>query len=123
LKLAVGAILILIFMSIVHVIYGEKMQVDVLKKLNANPKLLGSFRVMLLQGSLLLCAVGVVKIFFYTKIIKNGFAAFILVGVICLNVLSVLIVALIKHRELFKPTIPLFLIFSTIIILQMRSLV
>ena len=54
-KLVVG--IILIFMSIVHVIYGEKMQVNILKKLEANNILIGSFRVMSLQGGLLLFAV------------------------------------------------------------------
>ncbi|MFZ3579481.1 hypothetical protein [Virgibacillus sp. DJP39] len=120
-KMAVG--IILIFMSIVHVIYGEKMQVDVLKKLKADNILIGSFRAMSLQGGILLFAVGVIEILVFTEVVVlTGFAIYIPVGIICLNVLSVLIVALGKHLELFKATIPQFFIFAIIIILQVMSI-
>lgn len=121
-KLAVG--IMLIFMSIVHVIYGEKMQVSVLKKLEVNNILIGSYRVMSLQGGLLLFAVGVVEIMIYVGlIVLTGFAVYIPLGIICLNVISVLIVAIVKHQELFKVTIPQFLIFAIIIILQVWSII
>jgi len=158
-KLVVG--IILIFMSIVHVIFGEKMQVNILKKLEANNILIGSFRVMSLQGGLLLFAVGVVEIMVYAlkKLEANntligsfrvmslqgglllfavgvveimvyagiigltGFAIFIPLGIVCLNVISVFIVAIVKHKELFKVIIPQFLIFGVIIILQLFSVI
>ena len=120
LKLVVG--IILVFMSIVHLIYGEKMQVNILKKLEVNNILIGSYRVMSLQGGLLLFAVGVVEIMVYAGLIElTGFAIFIPLGIICINVMSVFIVAIVKHQELFKATIPQFLIFAIIIILQVWS--
>jgi len=121
LKLLVG--IILVFMSIVHVIYGEKMQVNLLKKLEVSNILIGSYRVMSLQGGILLFAVGAVEIMFYAGLVDlTGFAIYIPLGIICLNVISVFIVALVKHHELFKATIPQFLIFAIIIILQVLSL-
>ena len=121
-KLVVG--IILIFMSIVHVIYGGKMQVNILKKLEANSILIGSFRVMSLQGGLLLFAVGVIEIMVYAGLIGlTGFSIYIPLGIVCLNVISVFIVAIVKHQELFKVIIPQFLIFSIIIILQVLSVI
>lgn len=120
-KLAAGIILIL--MSVVHVIYGEKMQVNELKRLGVNDILIGSYRVMSLQGGILLFAVGVVEIMGFTGlIVLSGFASFIPIGIICLNVISVFIVALTKHRELIKVTIPQFIIIVVILILQLLSL-
>ncbi|WML48408.1 hypothetical protein RCG23_24745 [Neobacillus sp. PS3-34] len=121
-KLIAG--IILIFMSVVHIIYGEKQPINELKKLNADNILIGSFRTMSLQGGLLLLAVGVVEIMVYSGIIAlSGFAAFIPVGIICLNVLSVLIVATVKHQELFKAIIPQLIIFAIIITLQLVSVI
>ncbi len=120
LKLAAGIILIL--MSVVHVIYGEKMQVDELKKVKANNMLIASLRVMSLQGGIVVFAVGLVEVLTFAEIIAlTGFAAFIPVGIICINVLSVLIISMIKHRELLKATLPQLIIFSVIIILQLWS--
>ncbi|WP_407269743.1 hypothetical protein [Radiobacillus sp. PE A8.2] len=119
-KLAAGIILIL--MSVVHVIYGEKMQVDELKKVKANNMLIASLRVMSLQGGIVVFAVGLVEVLTFAEIIAlTGFAAFIPVGIICINVLSVLIISMIKHRELLKATLPQLIIFSVIIILQLWS--
>ena len=119
-KLTAG--IILIFMSIIHVVYGEKMQVNQLKKLEANDMLIGSFRVMSLQGGLLLFVVGIVEIMVYAGIIAfTGFAVFIPVGIVCLNVLSVFIIALLKHPELLKATVPQFIIVAIILILQFLS--
>lgn len=119
-KLIVGSLLIV--MSIVHVIYGEKMQVDEIKKLHASNILMGSFRVMSLQGGMLLFAVGIVEILtFYNLIVLSGVAAYIPLGILCLNVVSLLTVSLIKHPELIKATIPQLLIFLIIIILELLS--
>lgn len=121
-KLVAGVMLI--FMSIVHVIYGEKMQVSFLKQLGVNNILIGSYRVMSLQGSILLFAVGVVEIMVFSGlIVLAGFAIFIPLGIICLNVLSVFIVAIVKHHELIKATIPQFLIFAIIISIQVLSII
>ncbi|QST00334.1 hypothetical protein IMZ31_01665 [Pontibacillus sp. ALD_SL1] len=121
-KLVVGVILIM--MSMVHVIYGEKMQVDELKTLKASPLLIGSFRVMSLQGGMILLAVGVVEVLtFYNLVVLTGVAAFIPLGILCLNVLSVFIVSFIKHQELIKAVIPQLLIFLTIIIIELLTVI
>lgn len=121
-KLAVG--LILILMSIVHVFYGEKMQVNVLKKLGADSMLIGSFRAMSLQGGLLLFAIGLLEIMVYTEFIElNGIAVFIPLIILCLNVNAVFIVAALKHHDLIRATIPQFIIFSFIILLEVLSVI
>ncbi len=121
-KLTVG--LILIFMSIVHVFYGEKMQVNVLEKLGADRILIGSFRAMSLQGGLLLFGIGLLEIMVYTGFIElTGFAVYIPLILLCMNVIGVLIVASLKHRELIRATIPQFIIFSFIILLEVLSVI
>lgn len=121
-KLTVGIMLIL--MSVVHIIYGEKQLVRELEKSRADNILIGSFRVMSVQGGLLILAVGIVEIVDYIGVITlSGFASFIPLGIICLNVLSCLIVAITKHRELFKHTFPQFVIFFIIIFLQLLSVI
>lgn len=120
-KLIVG--IILIFMSIVHVIYGEKMQTNILKKLKADSILIGSFRSMSLQGGLILFAVGLMEIMVYLGLIELiGIAVYIPLGIVSLNMIAVLAVALIKHRDLIKATVPQFIIFSFILLLQALSI-
>lgn len=120
-KLIVG--IILIFMSIVHIIYGEKMQTNILKKLKADSILIGSFRSMSLQGGLLLFAVGVMEIMVYLGLIELiGIAVYIPLGIVSLNMAAVLAVALLKHRDLIKATVPQFIIFSFILLLQVLSI-
>ena len=116
-ELAAGVILIL--MSIVHIIYGERKQVNVLKSLTNDSILIGSFRVMSLQGGLLLFAIGVIYILSFVGLISlTGVAIYFPVGLVLLNVLSVFIIAFTKHKKLFIITIPQFIIFAIIITLQ-----
>jgi hypothetical protein len=62
---------------------------------------------MSLQGDILLFAVGVVEsMIFAGVILLTGFAVFIPLGIICLNVISVFIFTIIKHHELIKATTP-----------------
>ena len=119
-NLVVGIMLILL--SIVHVVYGEKEQVSLLKKMDRNNILIGSFRVMSLQGGLLLFAVGVVEILVFAgSIALTGFAVFIPLGLVCLNLMAFLIVALVKNQELIKNAIPQLIIFAIIITFQIIS--
>ncbi|MBB6453289.1 hypothetical protein HNQ94_001737 [Salirhabdus euzebyi] len=121
-ELALGVILI--FMSIVHIIYGERMQVDVLKKVTDDTILIGSYRVMSLQGGILLFAIGIIYFLSFLELISlTGIAAYFPVGIVLLNVLSVLIVTLTKHMELLKVTIPQFVIFGIIIALQILVII
>lgn len=116
-ELVVG--IILIFMSIVHVLYGERKQVDVLKKATSDSILIGSFRVMSLQGGVLLFAMGIVYILSYIGAITlTGIAAYFPLGIVSLNILSLLIVSVTTHRELFKATVPQLIIFAIIVAMQ-----
>ena len=120
-ELALG--LMLIFMSIVHVIYGEKKQVEVLKKSTSDSVLIGSFRVMSLQGGILLFAVGVIYILSFIGVLPlTGTAAYFPVSIILLNIFSLLIVAITKHKDLLKATVPQFIIFAIIVTLQILAI-
>ena len=120
-ELALG--LMLIFMSIVHVIYGEKKQVEVLKKSTSDSVLIGSFRVMSLQGGILLFAVGVIYILSFIGVLPlTGTAAYFPVSIILLNIFSLLIVAIAKHKDLLKATVPQFIIFAIIVTLQILAI-
>jgi hypothetical protein len=106
-------------MSIVHIIYGERKQVEVLKKVSSDSILIGSFRVMSLQGGILLFSIGVVYILSFIGVISlTGIAAYFPVSIVLLNILSVLIIAITKHKDLLKATVPQFIIFAIIVILQ-----
>lgn len=120
-KLMVGVILILI--SVVHVIYGEKKLVKELMVLKADNSLIGSLRVMSLQGGVLLLFVGLIELMIYIGAITLfGISRFFPLGIICLNVICCLIVSIFKHRELIKAMIPQLLIFFIIIIIQLLSI-
>jgi len=117
LEAAVGVVLICL--SIIHVVYGERRQVAVLKSVSDNPVLIGSFRTMSLQGGLLLLALGVVYMLGSAGMVTlGGVPSYFPLGVVLINVLSLLIVALTKHRELLKETVPQLVIFGAVIVLQ-----
>jgi len=120
-KLIIG--ILLIVMSIIHVIYGEKKLVNELRGLRADNLLIGSFRVMSVQGGLLLFAIGLIEIMSYIGTIKlSGFASFFPSGVIFLNIISCLMISIFKHRELLKMTLPQLFIFIIIFVLQLLSI-
>ncbi len=120
-KRIVGIVLIL--MSIAHVIYGEVMLVRELKSLSADGFLIGSYRVMSLQGGMLLAAVGIVEWLSAERIIALfGFSAYIPLGIVAINLLSFVIVVAAVHRELIQYTLPQCMIFIVIIALQAWSL-
>ncbi|MBD2846638.1 hypothetical protein IDH44_15670 [Paenibacillus sp. IB182496] len=119
-KLAAG--LLLIIMSVVHVIYGENMQVRALRAQGAEENLVGAFRVMSLQGGLLLLAVGSIEVLGYAGLLRlDGFAAYMPAGLVGLNVLAALLVACTMHRKLLGMIVPQLLIFAVILTLQIWS--
>ncbi|NQV15200.1 hypothetical protein HQ531_07060 [bacterium] len=120
-ELAAG--LLIIIMGILHIIYSEKQQVPELQKVTQNSNILGSLRVMSLQGGLLLLAVGSVHVLSYFNIIiLNGIAAYFPLGLICINLLAFLLIAVFRHRELFSIVALQLLAFTIIIILQVMSI-
>jgi len=116
-ELAAG--LLIIFVGVVHIIYGEKQPLAALGLLTSDQTLIGSVRVMSLQGGVLLLTVGGVHMLsFFGLIALTGFASWIPLGIICLNLLTFLVTALVKHRELFAISAVQMLLFTAIITLQ-----
>ena len=121
-ELAAG--LLIIVMSILHIIYGEKNPIAALSTLTDNTILIGSFRVMSLQGGLLLLAVGLIHILqFFNIITLVGIAVFFPLGLICINLIAFLLIALFKHKDLFSIITFQLAAFTVIIILQILSVI
>lgn len=117
-----SGILILII-GIIHIVYGEIVQIPGLKEFIQDPIIIGSTRVMIFQGGIILIALGAIQILKGLKIIKlNGIGALFPLGIICLNLGTFILIALIMHTELLSISIPQILIFSIIIILLVLSL-
>ena len=121
-ELAAGILIIII--SIIHVIYGEKQQISVLNKITDDSILIGSFRVMSFQGGFLLFAVGLIQVLNFLNIITlSGIAIYFPVGIICINILTFLLIAIIKHKKLFSIIAFQLVIFTIIITLQILVIV
>ena len=121
-ELAAGILIIII--SIIHVIYGEKQQISVLNKITDDSILIGSFRVMSFQGGFLLFAVGLIQVLNFLNIITlSGIAIYFPVGIICINILTFLLIAIIKHKKLFSIIAFQLVIFTIIITLQILAIV
>lgn len=115
--------ILIVVLSVAHIVYGEKKQIPDLKALTDDPIMIGSLRVMVTQGGLLLFAVGVVQILAAADaIVLEGVARYFPVGIIALNFLTFLALAIILHRELLKITIPQIVFFVIILGLQWLSL-
>jgi hypothetical protein len=116
-----GVLLVLI--SIAHNVYGEKKQIPELKELTDDSVRIGSTRVMIFQGGLLLLAVGIIQILVATNVIELvGVARYFPVGIVLLNFFTFLTVAIVVHKDLLKITVPQIVIFIIIISLQLLSL-
>lgn len=119
--MAAGVIIILI--SIAHNIYGEKKQLPELKKVTNDSILIGSLRIMIFQGGILLFAVGIIQVLVSADIIQlHGISAYFPVGIVLINFITSLMIAVFIHREVFKVTIPQFVVFAIIIPIQFLSL-
>jgi len=114
---------IIIVISIAHTIYGEKKQIPELKKISNDSIMIGSLRIMIFQGGILLFAVGIIQVLVSADIIQlPGISAYFPVGVVLINFITSLIIAVFIHREVFKVTIPQFVVFSLIILMQFLAL-
>ncbi len=121
--MGIAAGVIIILMSIAHNIYGEKKQVPELKKITADSAMIGSLRIMIYQGGIVLLAVGAIQVLDSADIIQlHGISAYFPVGIVFINFVISLIIAGFFHKEVFKVTIPQFVIFSIIIVLQLFSI-
>jgi len=121
--MGIAAGIIIILISIAHNIYGEKKQVPELKKVTNDSIMIGSLRIMIFQGGILLFAVGIIQVLVSVDRIQlPGISAYFPVGIVLINFITSLILAGFIHREVFKVTIPQFVVFSIIIVLQFLSL-
>lgn len=119
--IAAGTLIILI--SVAHNIYGEKKQILQLKQITDDPVIIGSLRIMIFQGGILLFAVGIIQLLVSAGMIQlTGISAYFPLGIVLINFLTSLMIAIFVHREVFQITIPQFLIFSIIIVLQLLAL-
>jgi hypothetical protein len=121
--MGIAAGIIIIIISIAHNIYGEKKQIPELKKITNDSIMIGSLRIMIFQGGMLLLAVGIIQVLVSSDFIQlPGVSAYFPVGIVLINFITSLIIAGFIHREVFKITIPQFVVFSLIIVLQFLSL-
>ena len=121
--MGIAAGIMIVLISIAHNIYGERKQVPELKKISDDPIIIGSLRIMIFQGGILLFAVGIIQILVSSQIIHlSGISAYFPVGIVLINFITSLIIAAFFHREVFRITIPQFAVFSIIIVLQFLSL-
>lgn len=121
--MGVTAGILIIAISIAHNIYGERKQVPALKKITNDSIMIGSLRIMIFQGGILLLAVGIIQVLTAVSMIKlSGISTFFPLGIVLINFITSLLIALIFHREVFRITVPQFVVFAIIITLQMLSL-
>lgn len=121
--MGIAAGITIILISIAHNIYGETKQIPELKKITNDSIMIGSLRIMIFQGGILLFVVGIVQVMVSTGIIQlPGISAYFPVGIVLINFITSMLIAAFFHSEIFKVTIPQFVIFSIIIVLQFLSL-
>jgi hypothetical protein len=115
--------ILLVLLSFAHNIYGERKQIPDLKAITQDPIMVGSLRIMIFQGGILLLAVGIIQILTALGAIELiGVARFFPVGVVLLNLSTFLVITAVFHRELFRITIPQIVVFAVIIVLQLVSI-
>ena len=119
--LTAGILLVLI--SIAHNVYGEKKQVPELKVLTGDSIMIGSLRIMIFQGGLLLFAVGIIQILLSLEVIElSGVARYFPLGIVLINFLTALLVSAFAHRKILRTILPQSIVFIVIIGLIFFSL-
>ena len=121
--MGIAAGILLVIISIAHNVYGEKQQIPDLKKITKDPITIGSHRIMVFQGGMVLLAVGIVQVLVSSGVIVlTGVARYFPVGIVLINVCTSLFFILFFHREILKITLPQFVVFILIVCLQFLSL-
>lgn len=121
--MGITAGILIILISIAHSVYGEKKQLPELKNITNDPIKIGSLRIMIHQGGVILLTVGIVQVLTAINYIElTGIAAYFPVGIVSINVVTSFAIALTLHREIFTITLPQFIVFAAIIVLQLFAL-
>jgi hypothetical protein len=114
---------LIVILAVIHIVYGEMVQMRGLGRLVTDPIILGSTRVMIYQGGVILLGVGIIQLLKGMKRIRlAGAAAYIPVGIIILNILTFLAVSVITHRCLLNVALPQLIVFVIIIVLMLVEL-
>lgn len=115
--------ILLIIISIVHFIYGEKKQIPDLKKITADSIMIGSLRIMIIQGGFVILFAGIIQMLVALDVIVlGGIARYFPLSLVLINFVVALSTTLLMHREIFKITLPQFVIFGVIFVLQILAL-
>ena len=121
--MGITAGILLILISIAHIIYGEQKQIPALKQLTADSIQIGSLRIMIIQGGLILFAVGIIQLMVSVNAITlTGLSRYFPISLVLINTISAFFITLFFHKEIFKITILQFIVFIIIIGLQLFSL-
>jgi hypothetical protein len=115
--------ILLVVISVAHNIYGEKKQLPDLKAITRDTIMIGSLRIMIFQGGLLLFAVGIIQILVSIDIIElKGVARYFPLGIVLINFLTALLISVFAHRKILRTILPQFIVFIIIIGLMSFSL-
>lgn len=121
--MGITAGIIIILISIAHNVYGEQQQIPALKKITDDRIMIGSLRIMIYQGGILLFAVGIIQVLLAMEIIHlPGISAYFPVGIVMVNFVTSFLLMTSIHREVLSVAIPQLVIFAIIIVLQILSL-
>lgn len=121
--MGIAAGILLVIISIAHNIYGEKKQIPALKELTKDSIMIGSQRIMIIQGGILLFATGIIQILVSTDaIVLTGVARYFPLGVVALNFFTALTITIFAHKDVLKITVPQYIVFIVIMSFQLFSL-
>lgn len=114
--------ILLILMGIAHNFFGELKQIPELRKITSDHIVIGSTRIMIFQGGVIIIAVGLIQLLSALNFIQLvGIARFFPMLIIAINFLVSLTIIVWLHKPILKITVPQFLIFTVILILQYFS--
>lgn len=115
--------ILLVLISIAHLVYGEKKQLPDLKAITSDAVVIGSQRIMIFQGGVLLFAVGIIQIILSLEVIElNGVARYFPVGIVIINFITAILISVIAHKKILRNILPQLIVFIVIIGFMLFSL-
>ena len=113
----------MLFIGVVHIVYGEVAQISGLLAITQAPIIIGSTRVMILQGGIILIAMALLQIADSRRGgVLTGVAATFPLGLIVVNFAAFLLVALSGSPALLADAIPQVVYVLILIVLQAIAL-
>ncbi|HOO73947.1 MAG TPA: hypothetical protein PLS66_01520 [Tepiditoga sp.] len=103
----------------IHIVFGEMVQMKILKDNTREEFLVASMRIMIYQGGILLIITGIVQMMNALEILTlSGLSAYIPLFVLLVNFVPFVFTALIKYRKIFIKSLFQVIYFIILIILQ-----